>query len=96
MALDELAAMQRKWRLAMFRQNQGFHQVAQEHQRRNRDAINRAVFDSSARCETALNMVFRSAQLNNEPTMEMRKRKKLFSESEAKLMQHLGTREPTC
>ena len=80
----------------MFRLNQGFHQVAQEHQRWVRDAMNQAVFHSSARFETVLHMVFRSAQLNNEPTMEMRTRKKLFSELEAKLMQHLDTKEPTC
>ena len=59
MALEELAAMEQHSRLAMFHQIQGFQHVVQEHQARARDSVNQAVFDSSARCDTASSMKLR-------------------------------------
>ena len=46
MAQDELAAMEKNSRLAMFHQRQKFHQAVPEHQRRGRDAVNHAVLES--------------------------------------------------
>ena len=43
-----------------------------------RSAVNQTVLDSSARCETALSMELRAAQLNNDSAMEMRDREIVF------------------
>ena len=78
MVQDELPAMQQSSRPAMLHRNQGFHQVLQEHQRRPGDAANKAVLESSHRCETASIMILRAAQPNNEATMETRNREIMF------------------
>ena len=64
------------------------HCGVQEHQRRARDAVNHAVLDSSARCETAVSMESRAAQRNGETTTVTREREILFkigSEAQAPL-----------
>ena len=85
--VQELRSMSRRlrmsqWeqdsRLMMFHHNPGLHQAVQEHQRRAQDAVNQAVLESTARCETALSIDLRVAQLNNEPIMEMREREIIF------------------
>ena len=58
--------------------NQGFYKAVQEHQRRARDSVNQTVLDATARCETAVMMEPRAAQLNNESTNKMRERAILF------------------
>ena len=78
LAQDELASMEQHFRLAMFHQNQGFRQAVQENQRRARDAIDQSVFDSPARCDTALAMDLLAAQLNNVSTMEKEGTRKPF------------------
>ena len=80
--------MRQHCRLAMFHQNQRFHQAIQEHQRRARDAVSQAVFESSARCETALSMKLRSYAAQQWIGYGHGGSEKCFSNMEAKLKQH--------
>ena len=89
MAQGESAAMEQHARLARFHQYQGFQQAVQEHQHRARDAVNQAVFESSARCETALIVgisgctAYQRIDHGDEET-------RTFSELVANLKQHEG------
>ena len=73
MAQDELSAVEQN-ALAMFHQNQPFQLTVRDHQRLARDAVSRAVLDSSDRFEMKLSLELRQAQLNNESTMQHRDR----------------------
>ena len=55
---------------AYFQQHRGLPIAVQEHQRRARYAVNRAVVESPARCETALMMELRAPQLNTESLIQ--------------------------
>ena len=94
MAQEEMRAMEEHSRLAVLHQPHGSQRAVQEYERRTRDAVNQAVFDSPAR-DTALSMEARAGRLNNESTMEMRERE-ILSASAAELKQHCSIKESVC
>ena len=56
LAREDLSHMEHGAHVVMLRQHQNFHKAAQEHQRRAREAVNQAVYESSVRQETRLMM----------------------------------------
>ena len=77
MAPDESAAMDENSCLSMFHRSQGVHQAV-PNIRISRGAVGQAAFDLPVRCDTAVSMESRAAQLSNVSTMEMREREILF------------------
>ena len=58
MGQDEVSAVEQNIRLALFHHKQHFQLAVREHQRRARDAVRHAVFDSSARLEVNIGLGF--------------------------------------
>ena len=88
MTQEESAQTEQGSLSAVAQQNQGFQIAVQVSTQCSR-------CESSARYETSLMMKLKAAQLNYESTMEQKERE-FFSESETKVKQHKGNKEPIC
>ena len=72
MAIEGLVAMEEEMRYRLFQPSLNFQIAAQEHLRRSREAVYRAVFGPSRQCETILAMELREAQLSHESNLAQR------------------------
>ena len=92
MGQNEVSVVEQNIRLALVHHK--FQLAVREHQRRARDAVRHAVFDSSARLELTLGLELRQAQQNNESTCSTEN--EMFSfVLVTNLKTHFGSKEPT-